>query len=312
MGLPKTVVFLGILNFLASSVALAADVVVTDIKGSGADVLTTKITEPLLKLYTDNMKMPALFTGVPPDPKNPMLVTDKGAMKIQDTKAQTLAYNKAAMRRALPLPMSVKAHKPGPEDLYANIYIRNYFSTTDDPKLLMGLNIANLLQEDVVDSVMAYDVIRILTIPFPNTITIKDPAGYDEKIAFGKQLLDQTLYSASISALAEMAARRTPGPNTGDKSVMEIMREQAMGRITSPTWQTKIATEHLSQEALLKEIAQMQAFNLYMQYQQFRLNEQAVSLLVNLASAQARITPIMEGIRDQMSVANGRYVPPPR
>ena len=296
----------------------AADVTVTEVKPSAA----SEINAPLLKYQeaaaatelkrvTDWMLMPATSTD--------QLLLDGKALTGILNKTQSInitqfqpgkntAYDLSskALQRALPVEGETYSDAlKSKANLYQN-YVQ-YFASDNrgDPTKLGALNIANVLQTDVIpESNVPRDLLNLLVDPYPEKISVVPNRNSTvvDKENFAQKLTGQGLMSVPMNALSEMLARRIPSTGgENPKSVMQLLRSQAESRIKDATWSSSIAV--LSQEALLREIAYMQAVQLYMQYQQYRLNEQAVSLLAVTASAQAKFGPMIADLAKQMNQA---------
>lgn len=264
-----------------------------------------------LKRVTDWMTMPAsnqatgqfLSDGkvLYSLPNKPISITKNqvGLNKSYDLSAQ-------AMQRGLPVDgMTNSDALKSKANLYQN-YV-DYFSSdaNGDPTKLGALNIANILQADIIpEGTLSRDAINLLVDPFPEKISAVPNRNSTvvEKENFAQKLTGQALLSVSMNALADMIARRTPPSSTTGttpQSMMQVMRNEAETRTRDNQWVLGLAG--LSQEALLREIAYMQAMQLQLQYQQYRLNEQAVSLLAVVASAQARLGPLVADLAKQMN-----------
>lgn len=96
------------------------------------------------------------------------------------------------------------------------------------------------------------------------------------------------------AALGDLAARRNPNlqtiPSSSGQmmSVMDVMSQQSGVRFTSPIWYTALSAS--SEAAILREIAQIQAFSVWMQYEQFRVQEQEMAMIAALNGNIARLT----------------------
>ena len=292
----------------------AADVTVVDAKSTAAVVLAAPLlayqeqaatTE--LRRLTDWMTMPA--SSYVTD----QILSEGKALSNLPNKSISLTRNQPGLNRAYDL--SAQAMRKGfplegergegalksKGNLYEN-YI-GYFSDPN-PAKLGGLNIANILQADTIpEGSIPLDAINLLVDPFPERISVipNRNSSIIEKENFAQKLTSQALLSVSMNALSEMIARRVPAGGDSPKSMMQIMRNESETRIKDNQWSTALVG--LSQEALLREIAYMQAVQLQMQYQQYRLNEQAVSLLAIIAGAQAKFAPMIGDLTKQMNQA---------
>lgn len=316
-------IFLSVSCLTTAMVAFAIDTVkVDDFGDSAKKVLVEKITKPLLSQFKDAKQKETdwrIEDRTMATPSNALIADTQVVSQLPnkpiDIKMNKPGLNKAydlsgqAIKQGLPVEgESSSTALPSKIKLYQN-YV-GYFDSNGrgNPIKLGGLNIANVLQSDVIaESAIPKDVINLLTDPYPEKITVipTEASTIAEKESFAQKLTNQALLSVPMNAFSEMVARRVPASG-GDnpKSAMQIMRSQCEGRITDPNWPASLVEK--SPEALLREIAYMQAFQLYMQYQQYRLNEQAVSLLAVSASAQAKVAPLIAEITKQMNQAKLR------
>lgn len=313
-------VFLSVSFLTTSAFVFAIDTVkVDDFGDSAKQVFIEKITTPLLGQVKDVQQKKTdwrIEDRTMATPSN-SLIADTQVVSQLPNKPIDITMNKPGINKAYDLSSqaikqglpvegeSTSSALPSKINLYQN-YL-GYFDTNDrgNPIKLGGLNIANILQSDVMaQSVVPKDVINLLTDPYPEKIAVVPTKNSSivEKESFAQKLTTQALLSVPMNAFSEMIARRVPATG-GDnpKSAMQIMRSQCEGRITDPNWPASLVDK--SPEALLREIAYMQAFQLYMQYQQYRLNEQAVSLLAITAAVQAKVGPLIADLSKQMNQA---------
>ncbi|MBS0289076.1 MAG: hypothetical protein JSS07_03430 [Proteobacteria bacterium] len=126
------------------------------------------------------------------------------------------------------------------------------------------------------------------------------------KEAIVDAIANNAILSVSISALSDIVARRTPGTdgngNQLPQSVMETMDQYSAQRFTNPAWYTQISTA--SDTALLREIAHMQAYSSWMQFQQFRVLEQQMALLATMNSMMTKMNASMEQLNIQLEKAS--------
>lgn len=116
-------------------------------------------------------------------------------------------------------------------------------------------------------------------------------------------LVENAIVSVSMSALSDIVARRTQGPDS-QVSLMEKMDEYSAQRFTNPAWYTQISAS--SDTALLREIAHMQAFNSWMQFQQFRVSEQQMALLATMNSVMAKMNTAMDKLNQTLKDASAQ------
>jgi hypothetical protein len=178
------------------------------------------------------------------------------------------------------------------------------FTSVNPGSLLFRVNYT----KDNVSPANVNQVISILTDPFPAMEEY-----LKNKLKFGglgltgaekERLVTRLVYGAvmglSTGAFADIAARRTPAPNT-DKSVMEVMNDYSNQRFTDPDWYKVLGAA--SDSAILRELAHMQAYNIWVQNQQFRVAEQQLALMASLNAMMSKISYTMNEIIDQLEIA---------
>ncbi len=312
-------IFFGVACVTTSTFVFAVDTVKVDNFGDSAkQVYTEKITTPLLSQGKDvHQKVTdwRIEDRTMATPSNALIADTQVISKLPNKPVNfsTNLLNKAyqlsgqAMKQGLPLEGDSSNPNPLPSkiDLYKD-YV-GYFDANGRGNALKlgGLNIANILQRDVIpeDDTISKNVINLLIDPYPEKIIAvpTKSSSIAEKEAFAQKLTNQALLSVPMNALAEIIARRIPTGGDNPKSNMQIMRSQCEGRITDPNWPASLIDK--SPEALLRELAYMQAFQLYMEYQQYRLNEQAVSLLAINTATQAKLGPLAAELYKQINQA---------
>jgi hypothetical protein len=115
--------------------------------------------------------------------------------------------------------------------------------------------------------------------------------------------VEQAALSVPISALSELAAKRIDqGDNVG--STIQLMAQQSKFRFTNPQWYGAIGSA--SSEAILREIAHMQAYNIWVQYQQYRMDEQMVALTATLVASQAKLAGALAKMTEQMAMMDNQ------
>lgn len=150
---------------------------------------------------------------------------------------------------------------------------------------------ANGSNEGVL-AIAAQNFIRNITMPFPSTMFanyISNPATFakntSQRKAYANYMANQALIGVARYAMDEMYGMRVPGTNLGvsgtdsSKSIMSVMETEASRRFTDPAYVTFLTAGSTDQIALLRELAAMQAFELWMNYQNYRQNERIASLL---------------------------------
>lgn len=195
-----------------------------------------------------------------------------------------------------------------------------------------GIMQKNLIPNDEASRKVTQDFVNIVTNPFP----VVDPEldsrikggglnGEDmEKI--GTIIAQYSLLGVSANAWTDIVARREQpilkaqiDPATGEclkdgagnclpvpvvgpsKSTMQLMDEAANKRFTNPDWYASLSDA--SETALLREIAHMLAYNQWVQYQQFRLAEQQVSLLASINGVMAKLNTSIDAMTVEMQKA---------
>ncbi len=194
----------------------------------------------------------------------------------------------------------------------------DFFSGGDTTKL-KSINAGALLQSTSIVSAgltqeESQNLVNLLTNPFPvhdSEITTKLKSGTDidgaEMEQLGQLLAQYAVIGVSANAWADIVARRSPptdssgDPIPDSKTVMEIMEKTSKDRFTSKEWYAAIGTA--SEAALLREIAHMMAYNQWVQYQQFRMSEQQVSLLASLNAIMAKMNAGIDMMNGELTKA---------
>lgn len=175
---------------------------------------------------------------------------------------------------------------------------------------LKNVDAVALIQSDTIaaeDSTAAVQLMSLLTNPFPQLDPITEAALTTPGAITGKapeKLARYFAHSASVglsaSGIGDIIARRTL-PSTDDpnaKSLMQIMKEYGEQRFSDSDWVSAMGAA--SEPALLREIAQMQAYSIWMQYQQYRLEEQQVALLSSINANFSRMATMVEKFTSQI------------
>lgn len=150
------------------------------------------------------------------------------------------------------------------------------------------LKISSLLEPSMYDlsqKVVAEDLIRMLTLPFPNS-NIKDMvrdglAKNSDKDYVAKMMAKQAAISVARNSLNEIYGARlaetisTVPPKTS--SIMSIMEDESGRRFKNKDWYDAVSQS--SNEALLRELVHMEAFKLWMDYYRYRQSERMEALL---------------------------------
>jgi hypothetical protein len=119
----------------------------------------------------------------------------------------------------------------------------------------------------------------------------------DEKNELINFVVSQTSYSAAYASLYELLSKRVVDPSatqiTGQhKSLLEAMHVESTRRVQSPEWYQEIAV--MPTDSLLRELAHIEAFQLWLQYQQYRQQELNQFMLASLMSQIQRVTSSMD------------------
>lgn len=150
--------------------------------------------------------------------------------------------------------------------------------------------------------IMARLFVNNLINPFPSEILrdpnslsadkIKDP-GYRKQVA--EALADQAVLSVAREPFAEMVAKRKQVSAVSNSSMMQVMEKEAAQRFLNAAWQQKMQknienalNKNKPEQAVLYEMAMMQAYQNWMVYQQYRQMERVEALLSALVSVEWR------------------------
>lgn len=149
-----------------------------------------------------------------------------------------------------------------------------------DPRLKYAFS--TIMQSDNVPSADAQRIVNTLSNPYttPLSMTKNESGKYDmssirvsEYEPVSDSIITQVLNSVATNALGDVISRRTvTSPAT--KSQAQIYRESSLKRFSDTDWYANIAIS--SSEALLREIAEMQALNLAMQHEQLKMQEDKI------------------------------------
>ncbi|MBS0286314.1 MAG: hypothetical protein JSR17_03410 [Proteobacteria bacterium] len=194
------------------------------------------------------------------------------------------------------------------------------FVTSGDTTGLTVINFGQFLQTPNLSKAkiapeQSEQMISLITTPFPTVDpTIKDqisgaklnPSGLTgaSKEGIVDAMVENAIVSVSVSALGDIVARRTPALDSNGNpidSVMEAMDNYSSQRFTNPAWYEQISAS--SDTALLRELAHMQAYSSYMQFQQFRVLEQQMALLATMNAVMAKMNTNMDKLNVQMQKA---------
>lgn len=158
------------------------------------------------------------------------------------------------------------------------------------------LKVSSLLEPSIYDQsqkVLAEEVIRTLTTPFPNG-NLKDMvsnglAKASDKTYVAKIMSKHAMIHVARNSLNEIYGSRlaevTPTVPPKAASIMSIMEEESGRRFKNKDWYDAVSQS--SHEALLRELVHMESFRLWMDYYRYRQNERMEALLAVLAAQSA-------------------------
>jgi hypothetical protein len=206
------------------------------------------------------------------------------------------------------------------------LYFQNkagHWQNIDVSSLLGQKRLGSQAEVDV-----ATQVITNLTNPFPQRMSMQlatqlraaslepvlDPNAppkleLPQQLEYVERQMVQAAFSVAQRSFYEMMAMRLPiSPEdatiTASPSLLETMEQESTWRIQSPEWFNSLATT--PKEGLLRELAQMEAMRLWIQYQQYRQSERTEALLATLLSGQTRLNGYLEKILAQAENAQAR------
>lgn len=262
-----------------------------------ANALINYQAQLAIKNYT--LQEEKMFMAAPGSPDAIQAGLDAGELAA-DVKSNAKVVSQTAVAAGLPV-------------AGGSLLSSSALTSKSEPYLLSGnaeqlgpFNAATMLQEDVVQMQTSQELINIITNPTPSPLAIvKDPitgeinwgAGGTDRDKIADRLIEQSLMSVAANSLGEMAARRVVDPST-NKSFAQILRDEGGRRFADEEWYKNVGIS--SQEALLREIAQMDAYRTMLQYQQYRLQEQNASLLAAMLSSIAKMSGAMNMLNKQM------------
>lgn len=143
----------------------------------------------------------------------------------------------------------------------------------------------------------AHNYIRNVTMPFPTPTFanfISKPETFannaSQRRAYANYMANQSLLSVARYALDEMFGMRIPGNsmggnagNAGTLSIMQVMENEASRRFMDPNYagsaNSFLNAASTTQVDILRDMAAMQAFDLWMKYQTYKQNERIAALL---------------------------------
>ncbi|HSX20137.1 MAG TPA: hypothetical protein VLG38_03320 [Gammaproteobacteria bacterium] len=212
---------------------------------------------------------------------------------------------------------------PGLENQYftCNSQAANLNNDTASAQMLeMGdVRTSVLLEPTMYTPVLTYaaqNYIRNITMPFPTQTYvnyISDSTTFaknsNQRTAYATYMAGQAVLSVARYALDEMYAMRVSGNtiggaansgNAATDSIMQVMENEASRRFTDPGYQQWLTAGTTAQPDLLRDLAAMQAFSLWMDYQNYRQNERIAALLSAMLSNDTARTLQQAAITAQM------------
>jgi hypothetical protein len=144
---------------------------------------------------------------------------------------------------------------------------------------------------DIID-LAAQNFIRNITMPFPSTTYknyISNPSTFAKNTTqrknYANYMANQALLGVARYAMDEMYGMRVPGSllgasgNAQSQSIISVMENEATRRFTDPAYAAFLTNASTTQMQLMVEMAAMQSFELWMNYQNYRQNERIAALL---------------------------------
>jgi hypothetical protein len=165
------------------------------------------------------------------------------------------------------------------------------------------LRIASLLQPNVystMGSVAASEIVRNLTTPIPEPkmsgMVSNGITNNDDKIAAVDIFLRHASYDVARNSLNQMLVMRSPYSSVnGNTSMMASMAEQVNQRFQNASWTTKISQG--TTDVVMREVAMMQAFQLWMDYMKYKQQERVEAILaVTLSNSLKNFNRLYEKI----------------
>lgn len=137
---------------------------------------------------------------------------------------------------------------------------------------------------------------------FSNNVVGGGAGGEDQENIMGG-VLSSMPFSLSASVLADLVARRTPS-GTEPRSMIDIMSGYSQQRFSQPDWYQKMG--RASDAALLRELAHMQAYTMWLQFQQYKIQEQQTALLASINAMMATMNGSMQQLTVQMQASTAQ------
>jgi hypothetical protein len=162
-----------------------------------------------------------------------------------------------------------------------------------------------LAYTQVID-LAARNFIRNITMPFPTQLYANYVTGQNfstnaaQRKNYAIYMANQALLGVARYAMDEMYGMRTLGSNmqaTGSaasSSIMTVMENEATRRFTDPNYagnaNSFLNNVNTTQQQVLVDMAAMQAFQLWLDYQSYRQNERIASLLAAILANNVSTT----------------------
>lgn len=158
------------------------------------------------------------------------------------------------------------------------------------------------------------DFVMIMTDPLPRIdpeleISLERSAQTGEELNGANQekvvghMIESAILGVSATAWGDIVARRTPLQGQ-TQSMMEMMDEYASKRIGNTQWLS--ALNAASTEAILRDLTQIQAFSLWMQFQQLRIQEEQLALSASMNSVMAKLNREMNNLSQQVRASTAQ------
>ena len=171
------------------------------------------------------------------------------------------------------------------------------------------LQVSNLGNSEAQSA--AQQVILNITQPFPGPMSpelsnkLRGLAGTENpeanlptlsfplQVEYVNRVVSESAYSAARAPLYQMLANRLPIPDDpAQRSLIDVLEKESSWRASSAQWLSDLAVT--PKEGILRELAQMEAIRLWLQYQQYRQNEEIQVLLSSMLSTQNRLTEYLQ------------------
>jgi hypothetical protein len=179
--------------------------------------------------------------------------------------------------------------------------LKNYYQTAvTDPgntaqmrNQLAIINFANLYQKSSIpaDDANVNLLVKLITDPYPTRVAPPADNDIEGKTVVANAAIEKAIVSVALNTFMDMLAKRNPNAENQNQSMLQLMEKESSWRIQDVKWFQNISLS--SQEAVLREMAQMMAFNMWMNYQQYRQNEQIAAMMAASIASQARLNSTM-------------------